>query len=110
MQRVATFSRIVGNGNVDVIVNGVVDKEIQRVRQQELTALEQKNAELKWEREALKMIKKQRDRLLKEKYEPKRKKRILDHIKENLAFVFACILCWSEMLGLIEYIGDKKVR
>ena len=28
MQRVATFSRIVGNGNVEVIMNGMVNEEI----------------------------------------------------------------------------------
>ena len=36
MQRVATFSRIVGNGNVEVIMNGMVNEEIKR-QQEELT-------------------------------------------------------------------------
>lgn len=105
MQRVATFTKIQGNGNIEVIMNGIVNKEIQRLRRQELEELER-------EREAVKMIKKQRDRLLAEKYAESKPRRmsIRTRVKESIIFAWACLICWSEMLGLIEYIGPKKER
>lgn len=98
MQRVATFSRIVGNGNVEVIMNGMVNEEIKR-QQEELTR----------EKEWSNMIAEQRNELLKEKYKPKHKS-IWYHTREIIYYILACALCICEDLKLIEYIGDKKVR
>jgi hypothetical protein len=112
MQRVATFTKIQGNGNIEVIMNGIVNKEIQRLRRQELFELNKANEELERERDAVKMIKKQRDRLLAEKYAESKPRRmsIRTRVKESIIFAWACLICWSEMLGLIEYIGPKKER
>ena len=98
MQRVATFSRIVGNGNVEVIMNGMVNEEIKR-QQEELTR----------EREWSNMIAEQRNELLKEKYKPKHKS-IWCHTREIIYYILTCALCICEDLKLIEYIDDKKVR
>lgn len=115
MQRVATVTKIKGNGDVEVIMNGIVSEEIKRLRQHELNELEQKRKEFEKEMEWMNMIKKQRDKLLQEKYEninikTKRHESLRDRAKETIGFTIACFLCWSEMLGLIEYIGPKKGR
>lgn len=112
--RIATVTKIKGNGDVEVIMNGIVSEEIKRLRQHELNELEQKRKEFEKEMEWMNMIKKQRNKLLQEKYESisirKPHQSLCDITRETIGFIIACFLCWSEMLGLIEYIGPKKER
>ncbi len=39
---------------------------------------------------------------------PSLPKRIANGIIDSIGFVYACLLVWSEQLGLIEYIGEDK--
>ena len=113
MKNVSNLTIIRGNGEgFEVVMNGIVNEEIKRMRQRDLAAMEIQRNEFKNEMEWMNMIKKQRDRLLEEKYiamKTQRHKPTRNEIvREKIGFALACILCWGEELGLWEYIGDEE--
>ncbi len=98
MQRIATCTKIHGNGN-EFIINGIVNAELQRQRDMERKAYED---EMEW----MNMIKKQRDKMRKEKLKLLDAKPCMgwkEKAKEKAIFILACLFCWSEALGLIKY-------
>lgn len=100
MQRVATFTKIHGNGNIEAVMNGIVNAELMRQRELEREELEK-------ERDFANMIRARRNNLLKEKYiaiKAESHNGFCKRIKEDVIFVFGCIICWGEELGLWKYI------
>lgn len=98
MQRIVTYTKIHGNGN-EVVINGIVNAELQRQRDMERKAYEN---EMEW----MNMIKKQRDKMRKEKLKLLDAKPCMSwgkKAKEKIAFVWACLFCWGEALGLWEH-------
>lgn len=102
MKRIATMTVIRGEGECQAIVNGVIDRELQR-----------KQEELRKEKEIiearLSIVVKQRDRLLAEEmcrrkaYRPPLHRRILDTIETAYALTAATILLLGERLGILKW-------
>ena len=108
MQPIATFTKIHGKGNIEVIMNNIVNRELMRQRELE-------HQELERERDYANMIKNRRNELLKEKCamlkanECKRCNANFFHkAKEKILFVWACIYCYAYNCKLITYEGVWK--
>lgn len=113
MNGIGGFTVIRGKGNteMEVVMNGVVNEEIKRLRAQELAEMEAQRKEFEKEMEWMNMIKRQRDRLLEEKCNAlrvRRRETLRERTREKIAFVLACLLCWGDELGLWEYVGNDE--
>lgn len=112
MNRIGTMTVIRGNGDIEVIMNTVVNAEIKRLREQDMVKMEQERKEHEKEMEWMKMIKKKRNELLEEKckaIEKPKHETLKDRTKEKIGFLLACFLCWGEELGLLEHIIDEDL-
>lgn len=113
MKSIGTMTVIRGNGDVEVIMNAVVNAEIKRLREQDMAEMEAQRKEFEKEMEWMKMIEKKRNELLEEKFKAIKKPKhetLKDRTKEKIGFVLACIICWGEELRLWEYLGDDDFR
>lgn len=109
MKNIANMTIIRGNGDIEVIMNAVVNAEIKRLREQDMAAMERERNEFKNEMEWMKMVKKRRNELLEEKckaIEKPQHETLKDRTREKIGFLLACFLCWGEELGLWEYLGN----
>lgn len=109
MKNIANMTIIRGNGDIEVIMNAVVNAEIKRLREQDMAAMERERNEFKNEMEWMKMVKKRRNELLEEKckaIEKPQHETLKDRTREKIGFILACFLCWGEELGLWEYLGN----
>lgn len=108
MQRIVTYVKVHGNGD-EFILNGMLNAELKRQRELEHKAYEDA---MEW----MNMMKKQRNtkrnnslketvKLLNAKPCASRREKV----KEKIAFIFACIICWAEALGLIKYEYEEGV-
>lgn len=102
MQRIATFTKIHGNGNVEVIVNGIVNKEIEMLIKREDEKLRKKNEELKNLRALVHSLEKKRNKAIQEKYSAMMKPHKVT-IREKIGLIIAGIICWNEDFVYIEY-------
>ena len=106
MTPAVSFVRIYGNGNnenVDVIIIGVVSQEFKKQHERDLKILDR-------ERSMNKMLKTQRneERANKLKVLNATQYETFGHkVKESIAFIIGCFLCWGMELGLVEYIGGE---
>ena len=111
MERIGAGVIIRSNGNEDfnVMMNGIASQEWKRCTEKFAKAMESQRKEFEKEMEWMTMIKKQRDeqrvRDVK-KYEAMEepKPTIWECIKEKIAFVLACLICWD----IIKYTGGKE--
>lgn len=106
-----TITVIRGKGDVQVIINDVVSKEVQRLRAQDRMELEILRKQLKDEMEWKDMARKNRDRLLKEKCKvlnAKQCKTFKERAIDKIEFPLACLIVWGEALKLIEHVGNKE--
>ena len=106
MQPIAMFTKIHGKGNVELIINDVLDKEVTRQREAEKQTFDNMLHELEIEMRCMNLImsktKNQRDDLRKERIEAIKKqvyhKRFVEKIKYAFFFCFACVLVWGGWL------------
>lgn len=103
MQRIATFTKIHGNGNVEVIVNGIVNKEIEMLIKREDEKLRKKNEELKNLRALICSLERKRNKTIQEKYNAMMKPHNKATIREKIGLVVAGILSIGENFTYIEY-------
>lgn len=115
MQRVYSFTSIPSEVD-ELIINGIINAEFKR--QGEIARQKLSNAMEAYERERdfRHMRKNTNHEQLKEKYarlkaeDCKRCNKNLRHkAKETIIFVWGCIICWAEMLGLIKYEYEEGV-
>lgn len=116
MERIGAGVLIRGNGNNDfnVIWNGIVSQECQRINAKYLETMEAQRKEFEKEIERMKMIKKQRSeqrwREMEKNYgtlaehRPTRSERA----KEKIGFILGCLICYGEALHLIKYVGGNE--
>lgn len=102
MQRIATFTKIHGNGNVEVIVNGIVNKEIEMLIKREDEKLRKKNEELKNLRTLVHSLEKKRNKAIQEKYSAMMKPHRAT-VREKMGLILAGIICLNEDFIYIEY-------
>ena len=102
MQRIATFTKIHGDGNVEVIINGIVNKEIEVRMTRENEELRKKNEELRNLKVLVCSLEKKRNEALKEKYSAMMKPHKVT-IREKMGLIIAGIICWNEDFVYIEY-------
>ena len=112
-------TKITGKGNIEVIMNDVVNREIQRQRELERQEHEKKMRECDNKVQTAEMmlatVTKQRNALREEKNEAFIKRyfhknfmrRIIYKATNLFALMIACPLCWGEALGFVKY-NDKK--
>lgn len=114
MNRIATMTVVRGSGNVEAIMNGIVNQEIKRLRAKELEEMEAQRREFEKEMGWMNMIKKQRDREraqhLKEKYNTVQARPRKKRAREKVGFVLACLICWGEALCLFEHINEEEEK
>lgn len=111
MTPIATMTVVRGKGNVQVIVNDIVSKEVQRLRAQDLMELEILRKKLNDEMEWRDMARQQRNNLLKEKCKvlhAKPCKTFKAKAIDVIEFPLACLIVWGEALKLIEHVGNNK--
>jgi hypothetical protein len=107
MQPIATFTKIHGKGNIQLVINGIADKEL--ARQRELEHREHE-IEMRCMNMWIDTFKKQRDELRQEKRAALHSKhnanifeRTWHNAKETLIFIWSCFICYSEICKLIKY-------
>lgn len=122
MQPIATFTKFHGKGNIEVIMNNVVNRELTHQREAEQKALETERAflwqefqkankkhelEMKGMNVCMNTIKNQRNKMLAEKLKAIEdelyNKSFIDKAKEVFFFCFACILVLLMWAKFIEY-------
>lgn len=101
MQRVATFTRIHGNGN-EVIINGIINKEIEMRMTRESEELKKKNEELRNLKALVYSLEKKRNRAIQEKYSAMMKPHRAT-IREKIGLIIAGIICFNEDFVYVEY-------
>lgn len=134
MQPIGTFTKIHGKGNIALVVDGVLDKELMRQREAEQKAFENERAfllqklhetneqhrlEMRCQQIFMNGYKDKCDQNRKKGFDAlevslhaKAKKHILNFVENIYAFCYACIVVYAEMLKnmdwtLIEYVGDE---
>ena len=114
MQPIATFTKIHGKGNVEVIMNDIVNKELMRQREFEQQHLNDVMKEHEMEMRCMNIImngiKNQRDDMRKERYDnllerlnKEYHKGIIDKAKYAFFYCFACVLVFLMWAKIIEY-------
>lgn len=101
MQRIATFTKIHGNGN-EVIINGIINKEIEVRMIRESEELKKKNEELRNLRALVCSLEKKRNKTIQEKYNAMMGPHKTT-IREKMGLIIAGIICWNEDFVYIEY-------
>ncbi len=101
MKRIATFTKIHGNGN-EVIINGIINKEIEVRMTRESEELKKKNEELKNLRALVHSLEKKRNKTIQEKYNAMTRPHKTT-IREKIGLVVAGIISLSEDFNYIEY-------
>ena len=98
MQRIGTFTKIHGSGNIEFIMNNILNKEI--MRQREL------------ERKEMNRMESRHNKYLREKLAALNAKpcerKWYQKIADGFIFALACIICWLEDSNLIKYEGRKE--
>ena len=93
MQRVGTFTKIHGNGNIEFIMNNILNKEI--MRQREL------------ERKEMSRMETRHNKYLREKLAALNAKpcerKWYQKVADGFIFCLACVICWCENGKLIKY-------
>lgn len=112
VQSLGGFTLIHSNGNreFDVIINGIVSKEIQRLRKQDLMEIETLRKKLNDEMEWRNMANKNRSNLREDKLKllnAKKCKTFKEKAIDKIVFVLACLIVWGKALkdSCIEYVG-----
>lgn len=101
MQRIATFTKIHGNGN-EVIINGIINKEIEVRMIRENEELKKKNEELRNLKALVCSLEKRRNKAIQEKYNAIIKPHKAT-IREKIGLVVAGIISLSEDFVYVEY-------
>lgn len=107
---IGTMTVIHGKGDVQVLMNHVVSREIQRLRAKDRAEVEAARKEFEKEMERMLMFKKRCDRLMKEKFDNLNEQpRVKENkVRDKIGFVLACFICWGMELGLIEFVGNER--
>ena len=112
VQSLGGFTLIHSNGNreFDVIINGIVSKEIQRLRAQDRMEIETLRKKLNDEMEWRNMANMNRSNLREDKLKllnAKKCKTFKEKAIDKIVFVLACLIVWGEAFknSCIEYVG-----
>ena len=110
MQPIAAFTKIHGKGNVELIINGVLDKEVARQREAEKQTLKELEMEMRCMNIIMNGIKSQLNDLRKESYDnlverlnKDLHKGIIEKIKYAFFYCFACVLVFLMWAKILEY-------
>ena len=113
MERVNTVTVIHNNGETvvyskgydDIIAKQLVSREIKRHQKEEADRKEWNEFKMHNQNKRLAYYVNQITNITPPDPLPKR---IILGVRDGIEFVLACIIVWSEQLGLIEYIGEDK--